>query len=81
MSQAVTCPVCGGTGQLPFPDDVIQPKVCHGCDGKGWVEIGDSVPIRPIQPPRPTTYYVGDRICVDSYDTPFGTILIRRLKH
>lgn len=29
------CPVCNGTGKYCN-------KKCHGCDGKGWVEVSDS---------------------------------------
>lgn len=53
MSQAVKCPVCDGFGKVPNPqldkDYAIghfylnQTLPCHGCGGRGWVEImGDS---------------------------------------
>jgi len=32
--KAVLCPVCNGSGKY-----YVSP--CHGCDGRGWVEIGD----------------------------------------
>lgn len=35
MAHAEKCPVCSGTGKSE-PD-----KVCHGCDGKGWVTVKD----------------------------------------
>jgi DnaJ-class molecular chaperone len=39
--QAVKCPVCEGSGQLPMFDAystaVNATKTCHGCGGKGWV--------------------------------------------
>ncbi len=44
MRTAVKCPVCDGEGKvreylngstIPYYD-----KLCHGCGGKGWVEVG-----------------------------------------
>lgn len=29
------CPVCKGEGKY-------KEKTCHGCDGKGWIEIDES---------------------------------------
>jgi len=46
MSRAVTCPVCNGTGKVRNPD--YNPKLgqevvtCHGCGGRGWVEVGNT---------------------------------------
>jgi len=44
MGKAVICPVCGGTGKIRKkgfsfydPRDVT----CHGCHGRGWVEVSD----------------------------------------
>ena len=36
MTNAQKCPVCEGSGLVasPFGD-----KKCHGCNGKGWVEV------------------------------------------
>ena len=45
MSKAVLCPVCQGAGavkEYPSPTGTSASpatKVCHGCDGKGWVEV------------------------------------------
>jgi len=56
MVKAVKCPVCGGTGKYTPPNDfkttdVPQERTCHGCNGKGWVEIGSSdYPFYPIYP-------------------------------
>ncbi len=55
MSKAVISPVCEGTGVIKKHED----KPCHGCSGKGWVEVGsEPVPYYP-QPhiPWPPPYY------------------------
>jgi len=53
MAHAETCPICYGSGKfLPrdryqyFVDNpkaikMPEPVVCHGCSGRGWVEIKD----------------------------------------
>ena len=40
MSEAVLCPVCVGSGFTPTPGYTSCTKQCHGCNGKGWVEVG-----------------------------------------
>ncbi len=44
MSQAETCPVCKGKGKIldesTKETTCPQEKPCHGCSGKGWVEVG-----------------------------------------
>ena len=58
MSRAQKCPVCGGTGKIVDQDDgpstaAPQPRTCHGCGGKGWVQVGrDDPPAAPW--PLPT---------------------------
>lgn len=42
MTHAEKCPVCGGSGRL----DV---QICHGCEGWGWVTVGE--PETPTPPP------------------------------
>lgn len=37
MSHAEICPICKGTGKL-------EKRICHGCDGKGWVTVGIDYP-------------------------------------
>jgi len=47
MAKAVTCPICGGEGTIPTTDygnyatGFPSRKTCHGCGGKGWVEVAD----------------------------------------
>lgn len=45
MAHAERCPVCGGSGKITDPDSLRTTypveKVCHGCWGKGWVEVSD----------------------------------------
>lgn len=45
MARAVKCPVCGGSGKVIKPpmDTTagVQYETCHGCRGKGWVEVSD----------------------------------------
>ena len=44
MSQAVKCPICYGEGMLMDGSgtSTCPTKTCHGCYGKGWVEVGIS---------------------------------------
>ena len=50
--KAVLCPVCNGAGK-------VKEETCHGCGGKGWVEVrgeGGSSPFpqKPYYPePEP----------------------------
>lgn len=45
MAKAVTCPVCGGDGVVLPKDEgsysTDYKETCHGCGGKGWVEVSD----------------------------------------
>ena len=63
MSRAVSCPVCLTKGKY-------EDKVCHGCNGKGWVEVRDEPVIfpepykprrnpdlYPLVPPKPWRIY------------------------
>jgi hypothetical protein len=53
MAHAETCPVCGGCGITPSTTD----DKCHGCNGKGWVEVGNSGPTTyPAPMPYPLPY-------------------------
>ena len=44
MARAVLCPVCQGKGVIygPAPLGTAFDTQCHGCAGKGWVEIVDA---------------------------------------
>ena len=44
MVLAVVCPVCSGEGQYIPPPGEGPKRSCHGCEGKGWVQVdtGDS---------------------------------------
>ena len=58
---AELCPVCNGSGVVPDPAYGHQTttsalpitKTCHGCDGKGWVEVclEDSYPWNEFEVP------------------------------
>ena len=41
--RAVKCPVCNGSGKY-------EKKTCHGCNGKGWVEVTENYPPYPWYP-------------------------------
>ena len=61
MNTAQLCPVCMGKGKLP-PErgESDEPaKTCHGCCGRGWVEVGnDCQPQLYFPQPTPTpTFY------------------------
>ncbi len=58
MNKAQICPVCNGSGDIaPCTTStettvIEQPKTCHGCDGKGWVEVG-GIQFCPYPHPSP----------------------------
>ena len=45
MSKAQTCPICLGKGKLIdekyYSSTGKIDKTCHGCHGRGWVEVND----------------------------------------
>ena len=60
------CPVCNGNGLVPhgfynqtsgdWSAASTEPEKCHGCEGKGWITVGEAVDVRPM--PYPTSPYV-----------------------
>ena len=57
--RAVICPVCNGTGKSYIAPPVGDYGTCHGCDGKGWVEVHEEADIYQYYPPQTTSpqYY------------------------
>lgn len=46
MSHGARCPICEGNGKINKGSGwVPDMKICHGCGGKGWVEISDNTGI------------------------------------
>lgn len=70
MKHAELCPVCKGAGMI-YPDNpahpnwrgsmaiTLEPVPCHGCRGKGWVEVeGESITIPSVwTEPNPAPSY------------------------
>lgn len=66
MARAVICPVCDGAGKIDedYPGaGKSNERICHGCGGKGWVEVADGVypmypfVIKPYYPVAPCDPY------------------------
>jgi len=63
MVHSEICPVCKGTGKYKKElKDVctLKEETCHGCNGRGWVEVGrdDYWFPRPNGVPSSTVPYV-----------------------
>ncbi len=79
MSKAVKCPICEGKGKVApegvgwsgSPDSY---PLCHGCSGKGWVEVGmsDYEKREQISPYKYSSAEVPFKFSSDKRD--FGTI-------
>ena len=43
--KAVLCPVCNGTGKVNLNPigTGANLETCHGCQGKGWVEVAEDI--------------------------------------
>jgi len=57
MAYAQRCPICNGTGKIA-DNTTAGNRTCHGCYGRGWVEVGSAYPIYPYPVyswPQPTT--------------------------
>jgi hypothetical protein len=62
MSKAQICPVCNGIGKYSDSHNGCTiSRDCHGCGGKGWIEVGGCD--YPSYPPPyyPGPWYYGDR--------------------
>ena len=58
MAHAERCPICNGSGKIKKLD---VEETCHGCGGKGWVEVSTSYPwSRPYPKPCPRHPYEDD---------------------
>ena len=59
--KAERCPVCYGSGKYQTGADIggTNPTVttCHGCGGKGWVEVQSYEPVYPHYPGYPSGGY------------------------
>jgi hypothetical protein len=79
--KAQLCPVCNGSGKLTIEGSITDTSIswpryntCHGCSGKGWVEVSDEQPyinpIYPVYPCYPLTlpWWVGYRVTCKSAD-------------
>jgi hypothetical protein len=66
MAHAEKCPVCGGTGKVK--DNNYGSKTdgndveCHGCSGKGWVEVADHYDTQVVR-----YYYTPPNYYYDEY--------------
>ena len=47
MAHAEKCPICDGSGKTKVGKKKFP---CYGCDGRGWVEVGDSFSPMPSLP-------------------------------
>lgn len=55
MAHAEKCPLCGGNGNMNGMDGNVggTTPFCHGCYGKGWIEVmDDKPPSVPLQAPE-----------------------------
>ena len=44
MAHAEICPVCEGSGSTDTKwVGNEEHRKCHGCNGKGWVEVSDTI--------------------------------------
>lgn len=53
MAHAERCPVCNGEGQIGDnmyggSGTITLKKTCHGCNGKGWIEVSDNETLPPM---------------------------------
>ena len=67
--QAVKCPICEGRGFSVVVEREPPMQPCHGCSGKGWVEVGDSKTTYIWSPPNIT---LGSNSLPCGYSTSTG---------
>ena len=43
MASVKKCPICEGRGKVygGFETGTVPEQTCHGCCGRGWVEVDD----------------------------------------
>lgn len=64
MAHSEVCPVCKGEGKVCKGVDEKSTSaipilaICHGCNGRGWVEVGNDKSYYPI-PYTPSYYPTG----------------------
>lgn len=76
MAKAVLCPVCSGSGKY-------ESNVCHGCGGKGWVEVSDEhgYLIYPYPYPYPYPYLVYPEPWYSSYPPTNYQPLVQEIRY
>lgn len=48
MAHSEVCPICHGKGKLyDYSGKEHVEEKCHGCGGRGWVEVRDEPAIQP----------------------------------
>jgi len=70
MAHAEKCPICNGSGTVDKEYKKYlpcKPKPCHGCNGKGWIEVSDIYPafpspVIPAPIPNPWPWHSDPRI-------------------
>jgi len=71
MTHAEKCPVCEGKGRIPTEGYTVAEddgRECHGCGGKGWVEVHDTI--------ERTTFVPGADPYVYPYYGPWTTFTL-----
>lgn len=58
------CSICKGVGRLPSAAHTVGSMQCHGCDGRGWIAVGDSSGTNPISSITTAAFPPGDPIWV-----------------
>ena len=77
--KAVLCPVCKGDGHLKDAEIMgteatkITAKLCHGCVGRGWVEVQDYPIPYPIETHEYTHFVDKCPTCGGERNSPAGT--------